>query len=163
MTSLLEPLTEKERKSVERDRLKRIYEEEEKARALAEEEERQAHELYVIESALLGFLHRDLNELFQQKRAPYSKATLQSYRSDWKAFERTAISRGLSELPAEPNLVALHLMLEAAKGMKALARVKSAISYKHRVCGLPDPTLDPMVEAAMRYTKRNWAAVEKEA
>ena len=160
--NLLEHLGDPKLMEEDAAKLKLLREKEEVAELARQlEADGRAYMLNILNHVLLGKLGPDIIAIHQNKNSPYSQATLASYRSDWKSFEALAAEKGLPSLPAHPDLVAFHILMKAAEGLKALDRIKSAISYHHRVCGESDPTNDPMVAAAMRNAKRTSEAASE--
>lgn len=82
--------------------------------------------------------------------------TRRAYTADFAAFGAWCAGRGLSEMPAAAETVAAYLSVEADRGIKAssIGRRVAAISYAHRLAGLPVPTEVEAVRAVIRGIRR---------
>jgi hypothetical protein len=82
--------------------------------------------------------------------------TRRAYTADFVAFRGWCAGRGVSALPAAPATVAAYLSTEADRGIKAssIGRRVAAISYAHRLAGLPGPTEVEAVRAVIRGIRR---------
>jgi hypothetical protein len=101
-----------------------------------------------LREILDSILAPELEELSQ-----HAPSTRKSYLSDCKRFKRFCDAADASFRPAAPEIVAHFLLAEANKG--DLHRICAAIGYAHRLAGLPDPTSDVIVRAAVRRLTRN--------
>jgi integrase len=75
------------------------------------------------------------------KRANRAPATLQSYGSDWSAFERWCVSTGREALPAGSETLSLYVTARLGDGLKvsSIERHVAAVAYRHRTADLPVP------------------------
>lgn len=90
------------------------------------------------------------------QRASKAVSTVKAYRSDARVFEAWCAGYGFRSLPASPVAVAGFLTHEAEAGRAAstIGRRCAAISYAHKLKGLPDPTDNEDVRATMRGVRR---------
>lgn len=79
--------------------------------------------------------------------------TLRLYAGDWRHFHDYCAERGLTALPASPDLVATFLSAPGT-GRAALARRLAAIDHQHRQRGLPPPGAAPGMRAVLRRARR---------
>jgi integrase len=109
-------------------------------------------------SALAGYADLTPAELAEAfARAEKAHATIRAYRSDAALFDAWCGTHGiLQAVPAEPGAVASFIAAEAARGVSAstIGRRISAISYAHRLTGLPDPTSTEVVRRVLRGIRR---------
>src|SRR5215510_958338 len=67
-------------------------------------------------------------------------ATRRGYRSDWRSFELWCASNGLSNLPAEPETIALYIAdLAESHKPATIGRHMAAIAARHKAGGLESP------------------------
>ena len=85
-----------------------------------------------------------------------SASTRRTYRTAFKVFGAWCDARGVSSLPANPDVVAAFLAAEATAGAKAstIAHRASAIRYAHRLRGYEPPTASEAVRAVLRGIRR---------
>jgi site-specific recombinase XerD len=90
------------------------------------------------------------------QRASKADATVRAYRSDALVFQDWCMRYGFQSLPASPEAVAGFIVAEAEAGRAAstLGRRMAAIRHAHRLAGLPEPTEDEGVRAAMKGARR---------
>jgi len=90
------------------------------------------------------------------QRASKAGSTVKAYRSDARVFEAWCAGYGFRSLPASPVAVSGFLTHEAEAGRAAstIGRRCAAISYAHKLAGLPDPTDNEDVRATMRGVRR---------
>ncbi|WP_246693792.1 site-specific integrase [Methylobacterium sp. WL18] len=90
------------------------------------------------------------------QRASKADATVRAYTSDARVFQDWCARFGFRSLPASPEAVAAFIVSEAEEGRAAstLGRRMAAIRHAHKLAGLPDPTEDEGVRAAMRGARR---------
>ena len=88
--------------------------------------------------------------------AALAPATRRAYRSDWQRFEVWCRRRGLVELPAEPESVAVFLAAEANAGLKpaTIARRAAAIRYAHGLDRKEPPTSTQRVRSTVAGIRR---------
>ena len=93
-------------------------------------------------------------------QADKAQATRRAYRSDFEIFEAWCAERGLSSLPASPDVTAAFLAWEAGQGIKpsTIGRRVAAIRYAHKLRGLSLPTDDERVRATVRGIRRTHGA-----
>jgi hypothetical protein len=85
-------------------------------------------------------------------------------RDEWPIFETWCREKGLRCLPARPATIAFWILDNVALGIDRLLRVVESISAVHE--GLADPTLSPVVTAALATIApiappRHWPKSEK--
>ncbi len=90
-------------------------------------------------------------------------ATRRAYRSDFARFSAWCRRRGLADLPAEPETVAVFLASEAAAGLKpaTIARRSAAIRYAHGLDRKEPPTNTEAVRATVRGIRRRTGTAPK--
>lgn len=90
------------------------------------------------------------------QRASKADATVRAYRSDALVFQDWCARYRFPSLPASPEAVVGFLVAEAEAGRAAstLGRRMAAIRHAHKLAGLPDPTEDQGVRAAMKGARR---------
>lgn len=84
-------------------------------------------------------------------------------------FQAQCESNGLCSLPASPEAVAEHLIVESnaarpkglPQGAQRAEQLRDSISAIHRAMNLPDPTADLLVRATMRWFRENDEPVSK--
>ena len=108
-------------------------------------------------------LERDVDRAATYARAEKAEATRKAYRTDFALFQQWATHRGVSALPATPEVVAAFLAAEAERGTKpaTISRRVAAIRYAHRLAGLPAPTDDERVRATVRGIRREKGVAPK--
>ena len=107
--------------------------------------------------ASIDTLPADMASIVQAyQRASKAGSTVKAYRSDARVFEAWCTGYGFRSLPASPVAVAGFLTHEAEAGRAAstIGRRCAAISYAHKLAGLPDPTDNEDVRATMRGVRR---------
>jgi site-specific recombinase XerD len=94
------------------------------------------------------------------QRASKADATVRAYTSDARVFQDWCARFGFRSLPASPEAVAGFIVHEAEEGRAAstLGRRMAAIRHAHKLAGLPDPTQDEGVRAAMKGARRKVGA-----
>ncbi|WP_279602308.1 site-specific integrase [Methylobacterium sp. E-005] len=90
------------------------------------------------------------------QQASKADSTVRAYRSDAIVFQDWCARYGFRSLPASPEAVAGFIVAEAEAGRAAstLGRRMAAIRHAHKLAGLPDPTEDEGVRAAIRGARR---------
>jgi integrase len=85
-----------------------------------------------------------------------ARNTIRGYASDWKQFQRWCAWRGVVDLPASPETIALYISENAGRLKAAtLQHHLAAITKAHRAAGLSGPTRDNMlVSETMKGIKR---------
>jgi site-specific recombinase XerD len=109
---------------------------------------------------------REQSRASDYARAEKSDATRKAYRSDFEHFTTWCNSRALAPLPASIETAAAYLAHLADSGLKAstITRRVAAITYAHRLAGLPPPTAAEPVKAVLRGIRRRiGTAVERKA
>jgi hypothetical protein len=112
-----------------------------------------------LEAELAAELDIELAELTKK-----SRSTLRQYRAEFKRFRawvednntRTPDFRS-SFLPAQPELVAFHLLLQHRGSGRSYGRLRvisAAIAEAHKIAGHPDPTDNPYVRAVLRQARK---------
>jgi site-specific recombinase XerD len=98
----------------------------------------------------------DLDRAANFARQDKSPATRAAYRSDFAAFCRWCLVRGVASLPATPETVAAYLASEAEAGLKpsTISRRCAAIKYAHKLAGHEPPTNSEAVKATLRGIRR---------
>ncbi len=73
----------------------------------------------------------------------HRESTRRMYEGAWRRFCVWARKEGMEPLPADPITVAAYMTKRAAKGLSgsSLSLDRKAISYHHRMAGLPTPTM----------------------
>jgi site-specific recombinase XerD len=98
--------------------------------------------------------------------AEKSDATRRAYASDWRHFESWCAARSADILPAAVETVAAYLAALADGGLKVstINRRAAAITYAHRLRGVPPPTAAEPTKAVLRGIRRRvGVAVERKA
>lgn len=101
----------------------------------------------------------------EYQRASKADATIRAYRSDAVLFDVWCREHGLpGSLPASPETVAGFLVHEAEQGAKAstIGRRVAAISYAHKLAGVPDPTDSEHVRSTMKSIRRRIGAANSQ-
>lgn len=90
------------------------------------------------------------------QRASTADATVRAYTSNARVFQDWCARFGFRSLPASREAVAGFIVHEAEEGRAAstLGRRMAAIRHAHKLAGLPDPTDDQGVRAALRGARR---------
>lgn len=90
------------------------------------------------------------------QRASKAASTVRAYQGDALVFEAWCRQYGFRSLPASPDAVAGFLVHEAETGKAAstIGRRCAAIKYAHKLAGLPDPTDNEAVRAALKGIRR---------
>lgn len=90
------------------------------------------------------------------QRASKATSTVRAYTSDALLFQGWCARYGFRSLPASPDAVAGFLVSEAEAGraVSTIGRRLAAIRYAHKLAGMPDPTDDEGVRAAMKGVRR---------
>jgi len=88
--------------------------------------------------------------------AEKSEATRRAYKADFRHFTRYCADRGVSPMPAAPDLVCAYLANLATSGAKAstIGRKAASIRYAHRLAGHEPPTNVETVKAVLRGIRR---------
>jgi site-specific recombinase XerD len=112
--------------------------------------------LAVQPNVLPGELKVALKRANDFAKAEKALNTRRAYTADFAAFRAWCAGRGVSELPAAAETVAAYLSAETDRGIKAssIGRRVAAISYAHRLAGLPVPTEVEAVRAVIRGIRR---------
>lgn len=94
-------------------------------------------------------LDSTLNRMAEFAEASSSENTKKAQRSDWSVFSTWCRDRGLSEMPACPEVLALFLTDQAESGLKSstIGRRMASISQAHQLAGYPSPAGDARVRA----------------
>ncbi len=107
-------------------------------------------------SALAAALEaeRDATRAYMQNEK--ASGTRRAYASDFRIFSDWCRARGISHLPANPEVVATFISSEAATGIRpsTIGRRLAAIRYAHRLAGEPTPTDAELVGVTMRGIRR---------
>lgn len=92
-------------------------------------------------------------------RDAHAENTRRTYAAQWAAFEAWCVDRGLSALPAAPDVVAAFLTDRGRTRRIATVRLgAAAIRAAHRAAGEADPTAAPRVALTLRGIARQHAA-----
>jgi Phage integrase, N-terminal SAM-like domain len=97
-------------------------------------------------------LAADVEKAADLARQEKAKATQRAYATDFGIFRAWCAGRGVSELPATPEMVAAFLASEVERGIRSstIGRRVAALRYAHKLAGLPLPTDDERVRATVR-------------
>lgn len=89
-----------------------------------------------------------------------SKATRDAYQSDIGIFKNWCEARGVTTMPASPEVVASFAAWQADTGLKpsTISRRLAAIRMLHRASGLETPTSSEIVTATVRGIRREHGA-----
>ncbi len=101
--------------------------------------------------------------LARESRSPRTRS---AYRYQWEAFMAWCDARGADALPAKPAVLAAYVADRATvAGWKVatLGQALSAISYTHRMAGLPSPVGHPMVAATWEGARRTLGTAQRRA
>lgn len=94
------------------------------------------HELAIIEPSaqLPAMLQAEMQRASDRARSAKSVATRRAYQSDFTIFAAWCAERGVSPMPAAPELVATFLNAEAERGARAstITRPAAAIRFAHK-------------------------------
>ncbi|MCJ2124761.1 site-specific integrase [Methylobacterium sp. J-077] len=90
------------------------------------------------------------------QQASKAASTVRAYTSDAREFQAWCGRYGFRSMPASPEAVAGFIVAEAEAGRAAstLGRRMAAIRHAHKLAGMPDPTDDEGVRAAIRGARR---------
>lgn len=90
------------------------------------------------------------------QRASKADSTVRAYTSDAREFQAWCGRYGFRSLPASPEAVAGFIVSEAEGGraVSTIGRRLAAIRHAHKLAGLPDPTQDEGVRAAIKGIRR---------
>ncbi len=88
------------------------------------------------------------------------ESTRRLYAGAWRRFRAWAEAEGLQALPADPITVAAYMTDRAGQGLSgsSLSLDRKAISYHHRIAGLPTPTLSEDVKLTVAGLRNQAAA-----
>jgi integrase len=88
--------------------------------------------------------------------AAHADSTRTVYAWAWSQWERWCAGRGATAMPAEPAMICAYLTERAAAGLSVgtIDLACGAISYHHRMHGLPDPILTEGVRQVRRGLRR---------
>lgn len=88
--------------------------------------------------------------------AAHADSTRAVYAWAWSQWERWCAGRGATAMPAEPAMICAYLTERAAAGLSVgtIDLACGAISYHHRIHGLPDPILTEGVRQVRRGLRR---------
>jgi Phage integrase, N-terminal SAM-like domain len=93
-------------------------------------------------------------------RAQTADATIRAYRSDAQHFAGWCKKLGFTPIPAAPEVVAAYLaaLADAGPSVSTISRGLAAITYVHRLAGMPSPAgrAEP-VKATLRGIGRGQA------
>lgn len=93
--------------------------------------------------------------------AAKAPATLRAYRTDWRDFTTWCSARGLDELPAAPETVAMYLTdLAGVKAVATLQRRLTSISQAHQAAGLDSPTRAAVVSNTWKGIRRTFGVAQ---
>lgn len=103
-----------------------------------------------------GLTAEDLERVAVALEAELAASTRKVYLSAWRQWEAWCRTRGVVALPAAPEAVCAYLAerAEAGLGYGSIDLTCSAIGYRHRHDGLPDPTAAPMARRVRRGLRR---------
>jgi site-specific recombinase XerD len=90
---------------------------------------------------------------------------LRAFRSDVLGFDAWCRGRGEQTVPARPEAIAAFLKDRGEKGAAPtwLARRKASLAKLHRLCRLPDPTVDDLVKLTLAALRREKGVAQKQA
>jgi len=102
----------------------------------------------------------DLAQLVEEARdftdAQRAESTWAVYRRDWAAFSAWCSERGLQDLPAAPEALALYVAERARSDHPStIQRRLAAVAAAHAARGLDSPTRSPTVAAVVRGVRRS--------
>lgn len=88
--------------------------------------------------------------------AAHADSTRTVYAWAWSQWERWCAGRGATAMPAEPAMICAYLTERAAAGLSVgtIDLACGAISYRHRMHGLPDPILTEGMRQVRRGLRR---------
>jgi site-specific recombinase XerD len=106
---------------------------------------------------LLVVVEHELRFASDFAEAKKSPCTLEAYKSDMAIFAGWCGERSVAAWPASADTVAAFLAAQAGLGKRAstLSRRIAAIKYGHELAGLPSPTDDQKVKAALSGIRRS--------
>ena len=103
-----------------------------------------------------GLVAEDVGRVQEALASSRSPATRRAYASQWRMFTTWTDARGLTNLPAEPSVVAAYLTERAGSGV-SVATVqlsRAAIAAAHSDANLDDPCAHPGVRRTMSGLSR---------
>ena len=112
-----------------------------------------------------GLEAEDVGRVREALAASRSPATRRAYASQWRMFTAWTEDRGLSNLPADPSVVAAYLTERAGSGV-SVATVqlsRAAIAAAHTDSNLEDPCAHPGVRRAMSGLSRMFGRPPRQA
>jgi len=82
-----------------------------------------------------------------------TKATQQSYRTDFGIYQKWADQNGIQRFPSHPEMLATFLLEQAATGksMSRLKRMLASVKWANRMNGSPFDDDDVVLRATMRW------------
>ncbi|MDB4989264.1 MAG: integrase family protein [Myxococcaceae bacterium] len=97
-------------------------------------------------------------------RAAKADNSLLAYRKQWAAFAAWCTTRGVCELPAAPETLALYLAASADAELSAatLALAKAAITKEHEKAGHTSPCASPLVKTTWDGIRRRIGVAPKQ-
>ncbi len=103
-----------------------------------------------------GLTPADIARIDAAVSAHHAPATLTTYASAWRGFETWCQTRGFTALPAVPEVVCAYITTQAERGltMGMVTCTLAAISHRHTVAGLDDPTDSELVTRVRRGLRR---------
>jgi site-specific recombinase XerD len=122
------------------------------------------HDLMVLDPALPGTLpHADADALRGFAENEKAASTRRAYRADFSAFVAWCAARGLSSLPASPQVVAWHISAIACEGLSvsSIGRRLAGVAYAHKLAKLPSPTGSDDVRAILAGIRRTLGTAPK--
>jgi integrase len=106
-------------------------------------------------------MNQAIRRLLDNSKSP---ATRRSYQSDVRMFSEWCRARGLCPLPAEPRTVLEHATWAAEQrrlSSASISRRLAAISYAHKLAGLPSPVRDAEILELLAGIRRTHGAAPK--
>lgn len=113
--------------------------------------------LIVVEPALPAIIQAEADAARAFGLAEKSEATRAAYKNDFRHFTNWCGDRGVSPMPASPELCAMYLAHLATSGAKAstIGRRAAALRYAHRLAGFKEPpTNSEQVRTVLRGIRR---------
>jgi integrase len=112
----------------------------------------------------MNLTRAEKNQLLMERAKNYARRaradnTLRAYKAAWTDFEIFCANHDADALPALPETVAAYLTsLAGHQSVSTLVSKLSAIRFRHRTKGLPDPTRSEIVELVLDGIKREHGA-----